>query len=301
MKILVIGGSYFYGRVFVMLAAKEHEVTVVNRGTYSIEELGAKQIIGNRKDASIWEKCTEDFDVIVDFCGYDKGDIHTVLANLKGSVKHYIFISTVDVYRHGGFQFKEEDSALENAVIPGEVGDYIKGKIALEEELAFECGKREIHYTILRPAILYGPYNYAPRESVYIKMLVQNHILLNIADAEGKFQFVYIKDAAQAILNCLLNQAAFEQTYNICNDTVIDYPLFFEALQNAADVPFELTALTVDQAQAQNIPLLFPLIEAEVVLCSNEKSKKELGMQYTSLSEGMIKTYHAFKNVFEVS
>ncbi len=300
MKILVIGGSYFYGRVFVMLAAKEHEVTVVNRGTYSIEELGAKQIIDNRKDASIWEKCTEDFDVIVDFCGYDKGDIHTVLANLKGSVKHYIFISTVDVYRHGGFQFKEEDSALENAMIPGEVGDYIKGKIALEEELAFECGKREIHYTILRPAILYGPYNYAPRESVYIKMLVQNHILLNIADTEGKFQFVYIKDAAQAILNCLLNQAAFEQTYNICNDTVIDYPLFFEALQNAADVPFELTALTVDQAQAQNIPLLFPLIEAEVVLCSNEKSKKELGMQYTNLSEGMIKTYHAFKNVFEV-
>ena len=31
-----------------------------------------------------------------------------------------------------------------------------------------------------------------------------------------------------------------------------------------------------------------------------EKSKKELGMQYTNLSEGMIKTYHAFKNVFEV-
>ncbi len=52
MKILVIGGSYFFGRVFVMLAAKEHEVTVVNRGTYSVAELGAGQIKGDRRDAA---------------------------------------------------------------------------------------------------------------------------------------------------------------------------------------------------------------------------------------------------------
>lgn len=32
MKLLVIGGSYFYGRVFVMEAAKEHEITVWNQG-----------------------------------------------------------------------------------------------------------------------------------------------------------------------------------------------------------------------------------------------------------------------------
>ena len=40
MKILVIGGSYFYGRVFVMLTAPQHEITVVNRGTYSMADRG---------------------------------------------------------------------------------------------------------------------------------------------------------------------------------------------------------------------------------------------------------------------
>ena len=40
MKLLVIGGSYFYGRVFVMEAAKEHDITVWNRGTYSMKEFG---------------------------------------------------------------------------------------------------------------------------------------------------------------------------------------------------------------------------------------------------------------------
>ena len=29
MNLLVIGGSYFYGRVFVMEAVKEHTVTVI--------------------------------------------------------------------------------------------------------------------------------------------------------------------------------------------------------------------------------------------------------------------------------
>lgn len=66
MNILVIGGSYFLGRVFVMLAAKEHRVTVVNRGTFSMEEFGVKQITGDRHDTSVWRQCDEDYDAVVD-------------------------------------------------------------------------------------------------------------------------------------------------------------------------------------------------------------------------------------------
>ena len=58
MKILVIGGSYFYGRVFVMEAVKEHEVTVVNRGTYSMEKMGVTQITGDRGDSGLWQSVT---------------------------------------------------------------------------------------------------------------------------------------------------------------------------------------------------------------------------------------------------
>ena len=97
MKILVIGGSYFYGRVFVMLAAGEHDVTVVNRGTYSVESLGARQIRGDRRDRSVWKGIKEKYDVIVDFCAYEKDDIATVLQNMDQSPKQYVLISTVDV------------------------------------------------------------------------------------------------------------------------------------------------------------------------------------------------------------
>lgn len=141
MKILVIGGSYFFGRVFVMLAAKEQDVTVVNRGTYSVAELGAKHIKGDRKDAALWKSIEDDYDCIVDFCAYEKGDIARVLENLPGQVRQYIFISTVDVYARGISGLKGEDTPLETRPLPGEAGAYIAGKVALERE---EIGRAHV-------------------------------------------------------------------------------------------------------------------------------------------------------------
>ena len=175
MKILVIGGSYFFGRVFVMLAAKEHDVTVLNRGTYSVEQLGAKQITGDRKDAAVWRSVEDNYDCVVDFCAYEERDIAKVLENMPGNIRQYVFISTVDVYQRGISGLKGEETPLETRPLPGEAGAYIAGKVALEREVREECAGRGIACTILRPAILYGPLNYAPRESVYIRLLARNH------------------------------------------------------------------------------------------------------------------------------
>ena len=298
LKILVIGGSYFLGRVFVMQAASEHEITVVNRGTYSMENFGVKQITGDRRNPATWNCCDGDYDVLVDFCAYCKGDVSFVINHLSGTVRQYIMISTVDVYEHGGDGLKSEDSPFEMREIAGEAGEYIKGKIALEQELISECTRREISYTILRPSILYGPFNYAPRESVYIQMIVQNHILPHITDAKARFQMVYVKDVADAIRKCLLNENAIGQVYNICNETPIDYHILFECLKEVADVPFQEILMTVNQATEQNVPLSFPVTAEETNLCAGAKSINDLGLNYTDLSDGMLKTYRAFKNVF---
>ena len=301
MKILVIGGSYFLGRVFLIQAAKLHDITVVNRGTYSVKELGVQQIKGDRRSSSIWQENTEEYDVIVDFCAYEKNDIATVLNNFSGKAKQYIFISTVDVYKRGLNQIKNENTPFETRAISGSAGEYISGKIALEQELITECEKKNINYAILRPSIIYGPFNYAPREAAFIQLAVQNKILPHITDAEGKFQFVYVKDVANAIIKCMLNETAYKNAYNICNDTFSDYDSFFNGLKSVIDVPVEELKLTVSEALAQNIPLPFPVNASETELYSNEKSIQELGLCYTSFSEGIEKTYNAFKHVFAVS
>ncbi|MCI9338346.1 MAG: NAD-dependent epimerase/dehydratase family protein [Lachnospiraceae bacterium] len=297
MKILVIGGSYFFGRVFVMLAAKEHHVTVLNRGTYSVAQLGAGQITGDRKDASLWENVKDDYDCVVDFCAYEKGDIARVLEHMRGNIGQYLFISTVDVYRRGTDGLKGEETPLETRTLPGEAGTYIAGKAALEREVREECGKRGIAYTVLRPAILYGPLNYAPRESAYIRLMVQNHVLPRITDAAGSFQFVYVRDAAEAVLKCLLNPKAYGQAYNLCGEEILTYEAFFRELRRVSDVEAQEVALTVREAEGQGLPLPFPVTEEETELYSNEKGKVQLGLHYTDIAEGMARTYRAFRDI----
>lgn len=300
MKLLVIGGSYFYGRVFVMEASKEHEITVWNRGTYSMESFGVRQITGDRHERAAG--CEEDYDAVIDFCAYAPGDVRMTLNLLTGKIGQYVLISTVDVYERNPSVTKTEDTPLEERPIAGEAGAYVAGKVALERELAEVCGVRDIPYTALRPAILYGPFNYAPRESAYIQMLLLNHALPRFTDARGRFQFVYVKDAAQAVLKCLGEEKAYGQAYNLCQDEILTYESFFETLKRAAE-PEDLEGLaevplTVEQAMSQGVPVPFPATAAETHLCDNTKGKEQLGLSYTDFEEGMRRTYRAFRNVY---
>lgn len=324
MKILVIGGSYFYGRVFVMEASKEHEITVVNRGTYSMESFGVTQITGDRKDVNLWKSIAEDYDVLVDFCGYREGDVTNVLENITGHIGQYIFISTVDVYKRGLSGYKDENTPLELRKFEGDAGEYISGKVNLERELRLQCEKKKLPFTILRPAILYGPFNYAPRESVFIQLMVQQRLLPKIIDADGSFQLIYVKDGVEAIMKCMGNEKTYGQSYNLCGDEVVTYDMLADVLlkgagkaekldivkseetAHASDIPLTMESpasikeipLTVQEATGQGLPLAFPVTEAETELCSNAKSKEELGIRYITLEEGMARTCKAFWGVF---
>lgn len=304
-EILVIGGSYFYGRVFVMEAAREQDkyhITVLNRGTYSMADFGVFQVAGDRHDTAVLAACDRDYDAVIDFCAYEAGDVETVLESISGNIGQYILISTVDVYERGSRIMKAEDHALEQRTFAGEAGVYIAGKVSLERELSRMCTAKGIPYTIFRPAILYGPYNYAPRESTYIQMMLINHALPYFTDADGRFQFVYVKDAAHAVLRVIGNEKAYAQAYNLCQDEIVTYEKFFQALKEAAEPEIIETLqeipITVDDAVAQQIPVPFPATVQETELCSNEKSKLELGMEYTDFHEGIRRTYQAFKRVF---
>ena len=86
MKILVIGGSYFVGRVLTIVASKEHELTLINRGKYSMEQFGVKEYVADRHDLSKIEALpAEEYDVVVDLCAYNPTDIELFIRNLKST------------------------------------------------------------------------------------------------------------------------------------------------------------------------------------------------------------------------
>ena len=82
-------------------------------------------------------------------------------------------------------------------------------------------------------------------------MMVQKGFLPRIKNAKGRFQFVYVRDVAQAIAVSISNPAAFNQAYNLCNPQQVDYPLLADALTAAAGTHVEIRRMTWEQAQEQ--------------------------------------------------
>lgn len=300
MKILVIGGSYFLGRVFTMLASKENQLTLLNRGNISMQRYGVKEYQLDRRDIQkLRELPCESYNVIVDFCAYNPGDIRTIVENLSGIpglTYKYIFVSTVDVYERQLGYVKDESTPVSKVRYRGEIGEYIYGKICLEQELKEVCDKVGIDYTIIRPAIIYGPNNYAPRESEYIRKIVVGEEIKYPKDSEGKFQLVYVKDVAEAIIAACKRTQSRE--YNICPNEAVGYEDFMNVLKKVSDLPIKLQPVAIEEAMKEGAHLPFPLLKEETELYDGKKAEKELGITYTSLEEGMRKTYNAFKSTY---
>lgn len=301
-KVLVLGGSYFVGRVFTMVAAREADfsLTLINRGRYSMTHLpNVKEYVCDRHDISALQALpAEHYDAVIDFCAYAPGDVTGLLEHLNASVGQYIFISTGDVYDRSIRTPKDESTPLQTCQSTCNAGEYMYNKMLLEGETRRYCESHQIPWTILRPAFIYGPYNYAPRESYFIQKIVAGEPIPAPVDSKAQFQFVYVKDVAAALIACVGNPVAYQNAYNLCASEVLTYDSYLETLRQVSDIPFQTQPVTVAQVIADNIPLPFPLLEEENELFIGSKATRELGLCYTPFASGMEKTYAAFKNVF---
>ena len=302
-RVLVIGGSYFLGRIFCTLASRleDTELTLINRGRYPMTHLPRlREFQCDRHDpVGLSLIPAEEYDAIVDLCAYAPGDISSLLSSLPGKAKRYILLSTADVYARAPGAPRDEEAPLLAEAPAGAAGEYTWNKRLLEEELRSACLQYGLEPVILRPAFIYGPYNYAPRESWYIEKVVKGEPLPVPFDGTGQFQTVYVKDAAEAIIACVRREDAAGQAFNLAAPEVLDYPGFIEALRQAADRPFSTFFLTVEDALREGIPLPFPLTEEESELFDGSKLTRLLGLAYTPFREGMKKTFIAFRSVYE--
>lgn len=293
MKILVLGGSYFLGKHFVELAGENNEITVFNRGTKPLNISGITQIHGDRHDIDALKKLSEqNFDAVVDFCAYQAGDIRMVIENLGKTCRQYIYVSTVDVYERGLQRVLDEDAPFETRDFGGQAGQYILGKAALEKELE-ECAKAHgMARTSIRPAFIYGPYNYAPREGMYFHWIKNAGQVLHPSDATAEFQLVYVKDVARAIIKALLNADAYDKAYNLSGQAET-YDSFVEVLKRAVDLPFEKVEVPVASIFEKGIALPFPLTREESNWYDGSRALSLIG-EYTPLEAGLKETARAY-------
>src|SRR5205085_5601830 len=99
LRLLVIGGTRFLGRAIVDAALGHgHEVTLFNRGKTNPHLYpGLHTILGDRvHDAGVLRG--RDFDVAIDVAGTHPAEVGPLVEILRGSVEHYVFVSTISVY-----------------------------------------------------------------------------------------------------------------------------------------------------------------------------------------------------------
>lgn len=301
-SLLLIGGTYFLGRVFTMMALQQgYKVSLMNRGTYSMKALGdVTEYRCDRRDLQKLETLQVEpyYDAIIDFCAYEEGDIYGIVDHLHTKCGQYIYISTADVTAPSS-GVRDEQSPTRTEHGKGQVFDYLWKKLQLETEVKGAAQRKGFAYTIIRPAFIFGPFNYAPRESWYIKNIIEGRPIPHPSDATGKFQMVYVKDAAQALFLCVENPAAQNQTFILSGPDVLTYDSYVDLLKSVADRDFKLVAVTVDTALAEGIPFPFPLTAAESELFDGSKITRVLGLQYSDLKDSMEKTYRSFRDVYK--
>ena len=102
MKILIIGGTSFFGKEIVKQALDAgHEVTVLSRGNARPDFWErVDHIAGDRNDASdLAEKlANRQFDAVIDNIAFNGGHVEDLVSALQGNIGRYILTSTTAVY-----------------------------------------------------------------------------------------------------------------------------------------------------------------------------------------------------------
>jgi nucleoside-diphosphate-sugar epimerase len=297
-NILIIGGSYFAGRILVeeLLNTKDYNIFVYNRGNMPLNMPGVTEFIGDRADGKRIKEVipNKQWDILVDFCAYIPDHIEVMLDNLPGTLKHYIFISTTTIYDNTlDFPISEDAPKL---LAPqkelGQYADYGYNKWLSECKLNELCKKKNIPYTSFRPAIIYGEYNYAPREIYFFDLIKENKTVVLPDNDLALFSFTYVTDVVKVIIKSFCNIDLFGRAFNISAPELISYRRMIQVFEEISGKKVNIEKMSVDEINKKGVPLPFPLDSH--LIYSGEMIKSELDFEYTSFLAGMKNTYEYY-------
>jgi len=237
-KILCTGGAGFLGSHIVdLLIEKGIETYVLKSGFRSgkhpnLVNKKATIIEGNLLDPFDLERATKNMDMVF-HCGAvlsHYADLLPELAfdvNVKGTwnlknackqnnVKRIIYASTSFVYGDPTTVPVNENSPLNPK------GNFEVGKLAAEKILqaVYPC---QVPYTILRLFNMYGPRSYpdgvySQATTTFILAALKGLSIEVHADGKQELDFVYVKDAARAFIDCM-SEKAENKIFNVGSGT----------------------------------------------------------------------------------
>lgn len=229
MKILLLGGTSFFGKqIAKILDLAGHSVTLFSRIDKLPEDLSRfPHIKGDRNDPAQLAKASNahEWEVVIDNIAYDAKTIKAAI-DLFQNVKQYIFTSTISVYRYAPLgttqPFREDCIDYDYTPNDENMSDvhwkYARGKMEAEKQLIRQA---QIPWTILRPSIVYGPWDPTERGFWYLKRLMTGGPILLANNGSNSFRLAYSLDVASSYLEAIRNPDAIGRIYNIAGNEII--------------------------------------------------------------------------------
>lgn len=201
MKVLMIGGTRFFGKRFVQLMLDQgHAVTLLTRGI-SPDDFGnsVQRITADRTNTKQFlTSIKSDYDVVVDNMLMNAQEANDSISVFRDRIGHYVMTSTLSVYDPKPGQIVESDfEAIRNipktASGPGE--SYQQGKRAAEHSLA----SAPFGVSIMRIPVIVGPDDYTKRLLTHVNAVKENEKLY-FPNPDARFSFLHAHDAARALV-----------------------------------------------------------------------------------------------------
>lgn len=219
MKVLVIGGTLFIGRLLVEELVKAgHDVAVLHRK--SKHDLGRKveNIQADRNDADSLNEVLSGrrFEVVYDnVYDWERG---TTAAQVEATVRacggtrlsRYIFTSSVAAYGDG-LNHKESDPLAPDY----HSNPYIRHKASTERLLFRMHAQSGLPVVTFRPPFIYGPGNPFYREQFFWDRLRAGRPIIIPGDGHRLMQFVFVHDLVRAMVRTLDEPRAVGEAFNI--------------------------------------------------------------------------------------
>jgi 2'-hydroxyisoflavone reductase len=171
-RVLVLGGSWFVGRVVVEDAvARGHTVTVFNRGVTPVEfPDGVCRVVGDRESTADVRSLARSgpWDVVIDVAGSVPAVVRRSADVLADVAARCVFVSTISAYQQWPHSAVDEDSPVWDAEPGDDPGSrrwdpeaYGPLKVGCEIACREAFGSRRL--LVLRPHVVLGRYEYVGR------------------------------------------------------------------------------------------------------------------------------------------
>jgi len=237
MKVLVIGGTQFIGRLLVAeLLKSKHDVTVLHRKrryglSKSVANLAADRndpdamrrvLAGNRFQAV--------FDNVYDMeRGTTGTQVEATALACGDHLERYVFTSSVAAYGDGLNHI--EDAPLAPDTHPNV---YARNKAMSERALFRLHQSNKFPAVTFRPPYVYGPYNQWYREAFFWDRIRSKRPVIIPGDGTRLMQFVFVRDLVAAMVRALSVPAAVGQAFNIGHLRAVTQVEFIRELGRAA-------------------------------------------------------------------